>query len=254
MSLNRIEIYRHGEATYRQEIVSLTEAHDLTEKGRKTVRLNARKTASENSGISTKVPIYSSPLGRTLETAKIIRDELLQNGVKTENEGDQPLFIRRCLQEQINFSYSVMNLLSSGGIWGGKSGSFKVDPKKTNPSMLSSADYILNDALNMSSSAWNELPSDLQRKILSMESGDRIQRRIVRFINSLGKTRTSTELSVVVTHDALIALLLSAAKSEVTKINPGEKVLIEIENNQLNFVSIAGIRPREIPTLKLIQD
>ncbi len=63
-----------------------------------------------------------------------------------------------------------------------------------------------------------------------METGEQIQRKILRFITSLRKLSTKRELTVIVTHYDLIARLLKSAGSEMARINPGERVSVEVIN------------------------
>jgi len=241
MLKNRIELFRHGESKYRQEIVSWSEASDLTENGRRVVENNAIEMAKENVGIRTKVAIFSSPFGRTLETSLIIVRELNKFGIETENENDAPVLVRRSLQEQINFSNVTMNLLALGGEWDGTTGKTFIDSRRTNPKEKVTSRYFLEDALNMNHDAWEELPLDLKNKILAMETSDLIQGRIYRFVSSLGRKSLERDLSVVVTHDALLALLLEKAQSEITWVNPGERVSTEVVNGELVIRKVAGI-------------
>jgi len=101
-----LEIFRHGEALYRQDYVSWGEARDLTENGRRVVEVNARKYL-DNPG-SDRAIIISSPYGRTLETASIIARHLESIGVECL------VRIRKCLQEQ-KYSYSLLKTLADGG-------------------------------------------------------------------------------------------------------------------------------------------
>lgn len=242
MSKNRLELFRHGESKYLQGIVSWNEASDLTENGRRIVRDNASKLAEENIGIKTKVAVFSSPLSRTVETSLIIVSELNKLGIETEAENGIPIFIRRSLQEQINFSNTTMNLLALGGEWNGISGKTFIDSKRTNPQGKSTSRYFLNDALNMDNDVWRELPPDLKEKILAMETSDLIQNRIYRFISSLCKKGTERDLSIVVTHDALLALFLKKANSEVTWVDPGRRVSSEVINNELIINKVADTK------------
>jgi broad specificity phosphatase PhoE len=241
MSKNRIEIFRHGESNYSQEVVPYNEARDLTENGIKIVRENARQLAKENIGIRTNIAVFSSPLARTLETSLIIVDELNQRGIKTESDNGIPIFIRKSIQEQINYSNSIMELLTIGGEWNGNNGKTLIDRSITNPENKTTERYILNDILNIKKEDWDKLPLDLREKILAMENSDQIQKRIIEFISSLCINSINRELTVVVTHDALIALLLRKAKSEITRIKPGERVTLDIVGNNLTVKSIAGV-------------
>lgn len=232
MSLNIIEIFRHGAANYCQEIVPWESAADLTENGRNVTKINAARLAQEYRGIKTTVSIFSSPIGRSLETSLIIRDELNKVGLKTEGEKGAPIIVRRCLQDQINFSNSVVELLARGGEWNGVAGQTIIDPLKTNPTGIDIGRYYVDDAVNIGVEVLESLPDDLKTIILSMETSERIQRRILKFINSLVKLNTRRDLTIVVTHDALIALLLKNCGSKVTRIDPSGRVTAEVVSGE----------------------
>ena len=232
MPLNRVEIFRHGVAKYAQGIVSWETAADLTESGRNVVKENAVRLANDYRGIETEVAIFSSPLGRTLESSLIIKDELDKAGLKTEGENGIPIKVRRCLQDQINFSNSIVKLLACGGEWSSIAGQIIIDPRRTNPTEIDTSKYCVADALNMGIEAWRALPDELKAKILVMETSEQIKRRILRFITSLGKLNINRDLVVVVTHDALITQLLKSYGDEMTRIPPGGRVTAEVSNGE----------------------
>jgi len=243
MSSPRIEIYRHGEAYYQQGITILDEASDLTTRGKETIHRNGHETFVQNDRLR-RIQIFSSPYGRALETAKIIRQEFKDNNL--------PIYPRRCLQEQINFSYSTINILCKGGVWKDENGVHLIDPTLTNPLNLNQTEYNLSEALKIDPENWLKLPTTLTDRLRSMETSEKIQARIIRFIKSLSQKMTSTDLSIVVTHDALIALFLATAKSETTHVEPGNKVIIEVVNQRLHILSVAGYLPRKVPSINLI--
>lgn len=251
MPLNRVEIFRHGVARYAQEIVDWNVANDLTGDGLITVRANALRLAQDYRGIATKVAIFSSPLGRTLETSLILNDELTRAGLETEGEGGAPIIVRKCLQDQFNFSNSIIHLLACGGRWSGLDGEATIDPEQTNPAKKRADEYLTADALGLDKEVWGGLPLDLRKKILSMETVDQVARRFLRFMNSLGKLNKGRDLTLVVTHEALIGQLLRNAGSETTKVNPGGRVTAEIIDEELVISNIAGIIPRKKVAVKL---
>lgn len=227
MPLNRIEIFRHGDANYQQGQVDWQIAADLTKNGKATIDRKARNLAEEYRRINTKVFVYTSPLARTIETALIIARELNNIGIEVEHDGDAPVITRKALQDQRNYSHSTMRLLACGGTWDEDGISFVVDPKITNPMGKKIEKYGVTDARKIDFANWVYLPEKLKKKIWAIETNDSVRKRGLTFLKALNKKIGEKELTIIVTHDAVISQLLDSAGSETTRINPGESVMVE---------------------------
>ena len=75
----RVTLFVTERQKYEQGKVAISEANDLTDEGRSFVREQAERLASEL-GQDEEITIWSSPMGRTLETATIVADVLREKG------------------------------------------------------------------------------------------------------------------------------------------------------------------------------
>ena len=230
---DRIEIFRHGQAKYIQEMVDWQSADDLTETGKNQIRLGGRILAEEYAGVKTRVPIFVSPTARTMETGLILAGELQAKGLEVENEQGVPIIRRRILQDQRNYSQSVMKLLVNGGVWKENEISFEIDPRVTNPEGRLLTEYGVGEAKEIFSRDGKDIPPGLRKRILSIENRESIKQRGVLFLREMAKKTEDRELVVVVTHDVVIAQILSEINGRSTLINPGERVTMERESGNL---------------------
>lgn len=86
-----IDIFRHGEAFYKQKILNgdqIEQADDLTPSGREMVKRQAEHLVTEIRP-DEEITIYSSPYGRTLQTARIIADVFRKHGLKIRAKNDE---------------------------------------------------------------------------------------------------------------------------------------------------------------------
>lgn len=106
-----IHFFRHGESFYKQDRVPLADANDLTESG-----VNKVKRSSEilSALIKDRDPclsvIASSPLGRTLQTAKLITEVFDNQGVPLRRKLGSSLrgiLIIPQLKDQVGYDFSV---------------------------------------------------------------------------------------------------------------------------------------------------
>jgi len=101
-----IHFFRHGESFYRQDIVPMAEANDLTESGVDQVRFSSEilSTHIKSRGSCPSV-IVSSPLGRALQTAKLIAGVFDDRGMPMRKKLDSSLhgiLVIPQLQDQID--------------------------------------------------------------------------------------------------------------------------------------------------------
>src|SRR3989344_2674309 len=109
MGLGRhVGIFRHGAANYSQGETTLEDAFDLNAEGIRNVRSRADEF-SQYIGLSP-VIIHSSPMGRTLHTAKIIRERLQCAGFVV-----RPITIDSDLTEVRGFEWNLFKPLVVGG-------------------------------------------------------------------------------------------------------------------------------------------
>lgn len=147
----RVTLFRHGTAKYEQGKVSIEEANDLTEEGRRLVVEQANRLANEI-GQDEEITIWSSPMGRTLETATIIADVLRDHGFdirlkKQVGEEDTPttaenaIRVFEALEEVRGLDIDLFSALVNGGSYTFSNGStISFDKNKTNPNNLSFQD------------------------------------------------------------------------------------------------------------------
>jgi broad specificity phosphatase PhoE len=108
-----------------------------------------RKSASElarSLDNSIVVTIFSSPVGRTLHTAKIIIEVLVEAGFSVN--AIQP---DKTLVEVANFSWALFEPLMNGGVvtYGNEGQQFEVKKSDTNPCNLGYPDYFINDSVHL---------------------------------------------------------------------------------------------------------
>jgi hypothetical protein len=189
----RIFIFRHGHCKYGQGIVNLAEACDLTSEGIGVVRASAFDLAERiglhNSGIQ----IVSSPFGRTLHTAKVIHDSLLERGSIVSGVG-----IHSDLGEIRGFEYSTFLPLVVGGSAVYEGETFVVDRDLTNPQRYGPILYFRTDSVRgLSQKARASLPGRYIQMIDGMESYESVANRFKNCLNGL-----DGDEAIIVTHEA----------------------------------------------------
>ncbi|MBU0906612.1 MAG: histidine phosphatase family protein [Nanoarchaeota archaeon] len=160
-------VLRHGLTEYKQGIVDLGEANDLTPEGIAVVRATAGDLAQHvlrNRGKAVK--IRSSRYGRTLYTAKIASEELSRSGV----EIPEGIVEDSRLNEVENFEWDLFYPLVSGGKIFYDGGELEIDSAVTNPERLIIPLYFRQDRhLHLPERARRLLPPSVIARIESFE-------------------------------------------------------------------------------------
>jgi len=189
-------IFRHGETSYQQGKVCLSEAHDLTPEGISTVN-NSSSELAKKLDPSLPVQIHSSPFGRCLHTAKVIKDNLERRGIKAlDIIGDD------LIEEIRNFEWELFCPLVNGGEIEFEGDKFEVDKSLTNPQNLSSVRYLREDlAHKLAEEARKTLPPKYLRRIASFERYLSAVNRLNTKVNSL--RNRNGEIQILSTHEGL---------------------------------------------------
>lgn len=189
-------IFRHGQSQYKQGMVSLGEADDLTLEGVRTVRDSADHLGKRLDK-STPVLIHSSSFGRCLHTARIIGDTLSGLGF-----GVSGITIDPTLREVENFDWSLFHPLVVGGELEYEGQRFGVDDSLTNPNGLSSVRYFRSDSAHrLSEEAKRSLPKEYLERVASFERYHSVSQRLDTKLDELSEAKG--EVPILCTHEAL---------------------------------------------------
>lgn len=106
-----IHFFRHGESFYKQDRVPLADANDLTENGVDRVKRSSEILSAliKDRGPCLSV-IASSPLGRTLQTAKLITEVFDNQGIPLRRKLDSSfrgILIIPQLKDQVGYDFFV---------------------------------------------------------------------------------------------------------------------------------------------------
>lgn len=228
MGYSKICILRHGEAMYSQTVVAIGHENDLTPNGVATVQRTTKEIAIEMAGLS-RTYFYSSPIARTIQTANMAV-ESIRPGSSVE--------VRKCLTEQMNYSWDLMTALAMGGEYEvGKGHVVLIDPNITNPSGKRVEEYSTRDIAKIDPRLWTEHPL-LAKRALSIESVEQVDTRMHRFLRAVARNVRDNQGVIAVTHDALIRPIVKDTGVKI--ISPGERVTLSVENGQVWVHSIAG--------------
>ncbi len=219
-------IFRHGESFYRQEETSLELADDLTERGIEEVIESGNHLANSMNLEGARIKISSSPFGRTLHTAKVLRQTLLEKGFKSAE-----IKINPELGEVENFDWEFYNLMVQGGKFQ-EEGDFFIDPSITNPKHYGTVAYFRKDQIHaLSQEVRKNLPREVLERIDSVESYGSAVRRLHNVINGLDE---AFDLHILSTHEALTGEYASPAfGSDGTPVLGVGKYLVLQRENQI---------------------
>lgn len=219
-------LMRHGYTDYKQGNVpvSIDEANDLNEKGIEAVERSSHEIA-EILQDSKLVTLYTSPMGRAIHTAKILKQHLEARIPEVR------LISAVELQEVHNFSWALFyeSVLCSG-VEAGKQPTdhwFALDPfREKTPELL------------------RTLPEHLRAFIQNVETADEAQIRMRGFLRA---TEEVAGDKVYVTHDGLLCGLLqdlsdntvfTCTRSHYFEITPCDtEVGIRIGRNNIGYCS-----------------
>ncbi|MSR85636.1 histidine phosphatase family protein, partial [Candidatus Uhrbacteria bacterium] len=239
-----IDILRHGQAKRLQEEASLAEAQDLTEQGVEEVRRGAAELAKLISP-EEEVQIWSSPMGRTLQTAKITAEVLENEGIRLRKKGsedDSGIKVFKELTEVKNFDLKFFLPLIVGGEveYAGKK--FIVDKKLTNPNNLGQSYYPEEGIKHMDPRAKQQLPEEYLKLIDSFEDFFEVTRRMVKLLARLKKLNDKPYRIILVTHDALTGFIANIFSEGALKNAPtGQFINLERRDGKLVATRLGAV-------------
>ncbi len=223
----KITLFRHGEANYGQEIVGIEEADDLTEKGKWQARQQAEKLATEIEP-DEEITIWSSPVGRTLETAKIVAEVLVEAGFQVRfkkeqsgedeeetatvaNENKSLIDINNAIrpfktfEEVRGLNIELFSTLVNGGTYEFESGEITFDKSKTNPNNLSFQDYYYDGGWKEYLEKGKNIPESLVTALNKLEEESDVHHRVDRKVERASKIKSDKKQRlIIVTHHVVM--------------------------------------------------
>ncbi len=257
-----INIVRHGPSGYEQPIWrDVDTADDITtkrsdqsegskieaEKGKlEAIEMVKRivKAIAEKASADEEISIWASPTGRTLETAKVISQELSKYNLKVRgNDRNLGIKIFDQIGEVENFSWHLFQPIVKGGDVSFDGLTFFVDKKLSNPRNLDMQNYFKEDELHkIPTSVKDQWPVEFVKKIESFETFSSINKRIIRVLSRLMKINDKKYRVIIVTHDALISSMVSTFTSgQLHGINPAEFISLERRGDKLVVTQVGDI-------------
>jgi broad specificity phosphatase PhoE len=253
----KVDVVRHAPSTYRQpEWRDIETADDINtigryEDGEKTPEEIARGKAEAESIVrdtATKIAediepdeevvIWSSPTGRTLETARIIREVLVEKGIKSKNVGpsdERGVKIFEKLGEVKNFKWELFEPLMNGGEVDHNGTKFIIDKSLSNPQKLGYPDYFTSDAIKeISAEAKKQWPAGYVKEIESFESFKEVSGRMADALGKLKQLSDKNYRVIIVTHDALTGdIVKTFTNDQLSGIEPGRSISLERVDDKL---------------------
>lgn len=258
-----MNIVRHGPSTYRQpEWRDIDTADDINAIGRyedgtksedeiaagkekaiAAVRASAEQIADDISP-DEEVAIWSSPTGRTLETARIISEVLQERGIQLRKKGvaeEHGIKIFERLGEVENFSWNLFEPLMNGGEVDFNGNKFTIDKSLSNPKGAGYPEYFTSDAIkDISVEAKNQWPREYVEEIERFESFADVTERMRETLQKLHQLGDKKYRIIIVTHDALTgALVKTFTSGQMSGVNPGQFLSLERRGDEL-VVTRAG--------------
>lgn len=261
----KVDIVRHGPSTYRQpEWTDVKTADDLNtigryvdgakteeeiSQGKKEAVEIIRKTAEEIAAEiepDEEVVIWSSPTGRTLETARIISEVLQGKGIELRSKGTSKEYGIKTFEklgEVKNFSWPLFEPLMNGGEVEFDGNKFKIDKTLSNPENIGYPDYFTSDAIkNISDEAKAKWPKNYVDEIEKFESFAEVNKRMIDTLSRLKKVGDKKYRVIIVTHDALTGgIVKTFTHDKLSGINPGQLISLERKENKLVATRVGDI-------------
>jgi len=261
----KVDVVRHGPSIYRQpEWSDINTADDLNTVGRyedgsitdeelakgkeeaiAIVRASAEEIA-DNIEEDEEVAIWSSPTGRTLETARIIRDVLSERGIQVRSKGNASehgvkVFDR--IGEVKNFSWELFEPLMSGGEVEFDGEKFTIDKSLSNPNNIGYPDYFTSDAIkDIPETAMDSWSKKYIAQIKEFESFADVSERMSKTLQKVKKLNDKKYRIILVTHDALTgALVKTFSSGEMGGVNPGQFLSLERSDNKLVVTRVGDV-------------
>lgn len=248
-----ISVFRHGQSSYGQGNIMcpIDKANDLCAKPLSPneslderqarsiaeVRISAQQL-SKTLDISVPVTIVSSPVGRTLHTAKIIAEVLTVNQFMVN-----PIQTEKKLGEVEGFSWTLFEPLMNGGTVTyhdeGVEKSFEVNEAETNPFNHEYPQYFVDDDAHRIPSAVKEKwPEAYRCMVEQFEKFDSVIDRFLGYMEELATKETGH--FILVTHDCgAMYLALHYTKRQQMGLVPGTYLSIVRRDKGL-FVTRVG--------------
>ena len=261
----KVDIVRHGPSTYRQpEWNDVKTADDLNTvgsyvDGQKTdeeiakgkneaieiIKKTAEKIAADIEP-DEEIVIWSSPTGRTLETARIISEVLQEKGIKLRTKGSTEEYGIKTFEklgEVKNFSWPLFEPLMNGGEIEHNGIKFQIDKSLSNPANLGYPDYFTSDAIkNISSEVKSKWPKDYVGEIEKFESFAEVNKRMIDTLSRLKKVGDKKYRVIIVTHDALTGgIVKTFTHDKFSGINPGQLISLERKDDKLVATRVGDI-------------
>jgi broad specificity phosphatase PhoE len=260
-----INIVRHGPSTYSQpewrdpqtanDITTLRrivgdESFETINKGKQEAVAIIVNTANELAGEiqpQEEVVIWSSPTGRTLETAKIILDTLKAKGIKIRNGSlGREISVFDALGEIKNFSWDLFRPLIEGGSVEFAGHQFVIDKSQSNPNNISVLEYFKNDEMRkISKEVLDSWPQEYVLKVMEFETFFEVTKRVADVISRVKKVSGKHYRLIIVTHDVFASnILINMFNSDTQYINPGEFISMERRGDQLLLTRVSRVHPK----------
>jgi broad specificity phosphatase PhoE len=245
-----ITLFRHGQSTYVQGNVpcDVSAANDLCakslrddevmcdriERAVEEVRASAKRLATSLDPAEP-VTIISSPVGRTLHTARIVSEVLTQHGFTVK-----PIQTDAGLTEVANFSWDLFEPLINGGDVEYEGEKFTIDKAHTNPHDLAYPQYFMDDnAHHIQTAAKEAWPEAYSHRISSFERFGAVTDR---FLNKMSELANNDGGSfILVSHDcAAMYLANHYTKGRQKGLVPGTYISIERRDDGRLVVTRVG--------------
>ena len=240
-----INVFRHGKSRYKQEEVPIEEARDLTAEGVDDVKKSAEALVKLIKP-DEEVEIWSSPMGRTLQTAKIIAQVLEEKQALIRKKGDSNkhgIKVFEQFSEVKNFSWKLFYPLVAGGEVEFSGKKFFVDKSLTNPNNLNSSQYFLQEGIKHIDLIYKQrLLEEYVREIEGFEKFVEATKRLMRPLSRLKNIKDKPYRIIIVTHDSLSGFIANVfSGGTMYGINPGEFINLERREGRLIATKVGGL-------------
>ena len=241
-----INVFRHGKSRYKQEEVPIEEARDLTAEGVDDVKKSAEALVKLIKP-DEEVEIWSSPMGRTLQTAKIIAQVLEEKQALIRKKGDSNkhgIKVFEQFSEVKNFSWKLFYPLVAGGEVEFAGKKFFVDKNLTNLNNMNFSEYFLKEGIKYIDPTYKQkLPEEYVREIEGFEKFIEVTQRLMRPLSRLKKIKDKPYRIIIVTHDALSGFIANVfSGGAIYGINPGEFINLERREGKLVTTKVGGFK------------
>lgn len=260
-----VNIVRHGPSTYRQSgkgdvktaedlnivgrYIDGTKTEEEIAKGKIEAIKMIKKTAEEIAAEiepDEEVAIWSSPTGRTLQTARIIGEVLQEKGIKLRKKGASKEYGVKNFErlgEVENFSWTLFEPLMNGGTVEYGDVKFSVDKSLSNPNNLGYPDYFTSDAIkDIPDEVKSQWPKKYVTEIEKFESFAEVTKRMADTLARLKKVSDKKYRVIIVTHDALTGdIVKTFTQNQFSGIEPGQFISLQKKGGELVATRVGDI-------------